>query len=131
MCIRDSFFQHFGWGFEPVNLPALNTALSLTASSPPALPPHGPQSDLLTISQRVRAEPGSQTHFGAFQFKISTFGIVTYSLFAAEAQTIILFLEGTKLLAPKSARTLGRRVFLSLMYSYSSSTILLAVAVPN
>ena len=35
----------------------------------------------LKIPQRVRAEPGRQTHFGAFQFKIFALDVATHSLF--------------------------------------------------
>ena len=37
----------------------------------------------ITHLQLVRAEPGRQTHFDAFQFKISAFCIATHSLFGS------------------------------------------------
>jgi len=88
---------------------------------------HRPQSGMrqclkflgaLEFPQQVRAEPGRQAHFGAFQFKISAFGVdILIAHLAAKVQIVRPFLDGTKLLASQSAQTLGRRVSLCVWIS--------------
>ena len=51
---------------------------------------------MLKIPQRVRAEPGRLTHFGAFQFKISAFDVANHSLFGSRSPNHHTILGGDK-----------------------------------
>jgi len=142
---EENFLQHFGWGgpegIEPVKRPAnlpINTALSLTVL-PPAFSPHWPQSGLpqgsgswasLKIPQRVRAEPGRQTHFGALQFKISAFGVASHSLFGSRSLNHHSIFGGYEVIGIPISLNIGETC-LRVPNGLVSSTILLAVAVPN
>ena len=105
---------------------------SLTVS-PPASPPHEPQSGLphgygswgaLKIPQRVRAEPGRQTHFGALQFKISAFSVATHSLFGSKSPIRHSIFGGDEVIGIPISANLGKSL---PVRKGVSSTFLLAV----
>ena len=89
---REKFFPTFRLGVEPVNLPLKYGPVPNRFASrlPSTRATKRSASRLWFLSSAHHspaspAERGRQTHFGAFQFKISAFCVATHSLFGSRS----------------------------------------------
>ena len=108
---REKFFPTFRLGVEPVNLslkygPVPNRCDSRLPST---------RATKRSASRLWVLEPGRQTHFNAFQFKISAFGVATHSLFGSRSPNHHFIFGGDKVIGITISPSIGEIVSLSLM----------------